>query len=277
MRPFSIYYTNLEMFEQAQKKLLEMIMDVTEPDIVYLLGATLKRNRTESIFSSSEPSVQFLNNFYFLVVIPDSRSRPLHEWQEMIEQSCSKVTETVVIVVTTKQFFEWLEGGHRFARNVEQNAIKIVIKPTLRIPCIGPYDEVAEEKEISAMLGKGKYMASEFLAGAEVYMTRQNWNLAAFMLHQALEQLLTNLITAKTGYEQRTHNIKRLMKYIFLFNGELKVQIIKSNCLQKSELTQLDEMYYNSRYYEDFKFSEIIIIKLKKIVSQIISERFVIL
>lgn len=248
MRPFTIYHTHKDHFQQAEKKLLEKIREVIEPDIVYLLGATLKRNRTESIFTPSGTTVQYLDHFYFLVVIPDSKNRPLHEWQEMIEQSCSKVTETVVIVVTTKQFFEWLEGGHRFARNVEKNAPKIALKPGLQIPSIGPYNESAEEKEISALLGKGKYMACEFLAGAEVYMARQNWNLAAFMLHQALEQSLSNLITAKTGYEQRTHNIKRLLKYAGLIDGDFYT--LMKACFKNQKLSQdeLAEVYYKGRY-----------------------------
>lgn len=248
MRPFSIYHAHKDHFQQAEKKMLEKIRKVIEPDIVYLLGATLKRNRTESIFTPTGATVQFLDHFYFLVVIPDSKNRPLHEWQEMIEQSCTKVAETVVIVLTKKQFFEWLEGGNRFARNVEQNAIKVMIKPGLQIPCFGPYDEAAEEKEISALLGKGKYMASEFLAGAEVYMARQNWNLAAFMLHQALEQLLTNLITAKTGYEQRTHNTKRLLKYVGLIDGDLKTVMNASFKHQKLSQDELAEVYYDARY-----------------------------
>jgi HEPN domain-containing protein len=248
MRPFTIYHTHKDHFQQAEKKLLEKIREVIEPDIVYLLGATLKRNRTESVFNHTYSTVQFLDHFYFLVVLPDSKNRPLHEWQEMIEQSCSKVTETVVIVLTKKQFFEWLEDGNRFARNVEQNAIKVMIKPGLQIPCIGPYDKAAEEKEISTLLGKGKYMASEFLVGAEVYMARQNWNLAAFMLHQALEQSLSNLITAKTGYEQRTHNTKRLLKYVGLIDGELNSLMKASFKNQKFSQDDLAEVYYEARY-----------------------------
>ena len=248
MRPFTIYQTHKDHFLQAEKKLLKKIRKVIEPDIVYLLGATLKRNRTESIFTTTGTTVQFLDHFYFLVVIPDSKNRPLHEWQEMIEQSCSKVTETVVIVVTTKQFFEWLEDGQRFARHVEQSANKINIKPSLRIPCIGPYDEAAEEKEISALLGKGKYMALEFLTGAEVYMARENWNLAAFMLHQALEQSLSSLITAWTGYEQRTHNTRRLLKYVGLINGDLITLLNTSFKNQKLDQDKLAEVYYKVRY-----------------------------
>lgn len=248
MRPFTIYHTHKDLFQQTEMKLSEKIREIIEPDIVYLLGATLKRNRTESIFNHTASTVQSLDHFYFLVVIPDSKNRPLHEWQEMIEQACSKVTETVVIVLTKKQFFEWLEDGNRFARNVEQNAIKVMIKPSLQIPCIGPYDKEAEEKEIWALLGKGKYMACEFLAGAEVYMARQNWNLTAFMLHQALEQSLSNLITAKTGYEQRTHNTKRLLKYVGLIDGDFYT--FMKACFKNQKLTQDDlaEVYYKGRY-----------------------------
>lgn len=274
MRPFSIYHTHLELFQQAEKMLLEKIKEVIEPDIVYLLGATLKRNRAESIFSDCSPSVQFLDHLYFLVIIPESLNRPLHEWQEMIEQACSSVAETVFIVVTKNQFFEWLANGNRFARIVEELAVRIMLRPGMGIPCCGTYNEEQENKEISELQERGKYMASEFLAGAEVYIARQNWNLAAFMLHQALEQALTTLLYIKTGYEQKTHNLKRIIKYVLLFDEGLKQNLANSNWLQVDKMFSINEIYYNTRYYIDLRLKEAYVNDFKRIVYCIIETSY---
>jgi len=260
----------LELFQQAEKMLLEKIREVIEPDIVYLLGATLKRNRTESIFSGCSPSVQFLDHLYFLVIIPESLNRPLHEWQEMIEQACSSVVETVVIVVTTKQFFQWLTNGNRFARIVEEMAIKIMVRPGMEIPCPGTHNEEQENKEITELRERGKYMAFEFLAGADVYIARQNWNLAAFMLHQALEQALTTLLYIKTGYEQKTHNLKRLIKYVLLFDEGLRPNLANSSWLQVDKMGSINEIYFNTRYSMDIRLNEAYVNDFKKVVYCII-------
>lgn len=244
MRPFTIYHTHLNLFASCTKKLVELVQQVVNPDVIYLLGATLNRVRTESIFNQSTPTGQFINNYYLLVLINEAQGRPLHEWQEMIEQKCAQFKETVVIVLTTKTFNEWLENGHRFARLVEQNAVKLLKADGVEISSIGSYDEESEAIEITRLLNRGKYMSEEFLAGAEIYIGRENYNLAGFMIHQALEQALSTLIIVRTGYEQKTHNIKRLLKYGAL--GHNKVKGLLDSF--KIDIRNTAEIYYESRY-----------------------------
>lgn len=248
MRPFTIYHTHLKLFTSSKDQLVKLVQQVIMPDVIYLLGATLNRQRAESIFNQTAPTGQFINNYYLLVLINETQGRPLHEWQEMIEQNCSFLAETVVIVLTTQKFNEWLSQGQKFARLVEQNAIKLTIAKGVALSAVGEFDKEKERLEMEELLKRGKYMAREFLAGAEIYMARKNYNMAAFMIHQAIEQALLTQITVKSGYEQGTHNIKRVMKYGVLVNWELKFildNFRKRNSLTKNKLT---DAYYEARY-----------------------------
>ncbi|RXK85315.1 HEPN domain-containing protein [Filimonas effusa] len=49
-----------------------------------------------------------------------------------------------------------------------------------------------------------------FYKGAEYYKGAGNWELEAFLLHQAVEQTALALVKAVTGYRPLSHNISRL-------------------------------------------------------------------
>lgn len=270
MRPFTIYHTHLNLFVVGTEKLVELVQQVINPDVIYLLGATLNRQRTESIFNQTAPTAQFINNYYLLVLINETQSRPLHEWQEMIEQKCAQFKETVVIVLTTKTFNEWLETGHRFARLVDQNAVKLLKADKVALSATGAFDEKSEAIEIVRLLNRGKYMAEEFLAGAEVYIARKNYNIAAFMLHQAMEQAFSTLLKVETGYEQRTHNIIRLMKYEGLLNHEMKNPLSSYRLITELKKDILSNVYYETRYNSRSCFSVCATMQLYKMAKSVI-------
>lgn len=274
MRPFTIYHTHLNLFTSSKERLVELVQQVIMPDVIYLLGATLNRQRAESIFNQTAPTGQFINNYYLLVLINETQGRPLHEWQEMIEQKCDQFAETVVIILKTKTFNEWLETGHRFARLVEQNALKLLVSENVLLSEIGEYDEEKESIELEHILERGKYMASEFLSGAEIYIARENYNLAAFMIHQALEQALSTMVTVKTGYQQRTHNIKRLMRYGGLISWEL-ITLSDSFTIENSiYIDKISNIYYEARYFRSTVFKKPIIEKMYAFATHVLAGNY---
>lgn len=86
MKPFTIYHSITESYPGQQEKLVDLIKEVVEPNIIYLLGASLFRRRSESIFCPTAPSSGHVSDYYFLVLISNIENRSLPQLQDQIEQ-----------------------------------------------------------------------------------------------------------------------------------------------------------------------------------------------
>ncbi len=115
MKPFTIYHLCRESFSSLQQPLVDIIVKAAKPDMIFLLGASLHRRRSESIFNESAPISQHISDCFFLVLIQDLSNKELHEWQDKIENNCKSVMPVTTIDLQSTTFEEWLKAGHKFA------------------------------------------------------------------------------------------------------------------------------------------------------------------
>ncbi len=250
MRPFTIY----PHVEGQQDKLVALIREVVQPTAIYLLGAALYRRRSESIFCTTAPTSQHISDFYLLVLIDNTHNRPLSEWRDQIEQHCCALLPVTLIVLETNSFTEWLRIGHRFAREVVQNAVPVYAVETDNLPLAQSimYDATTERKAIERQYRSGLDKAREFLAGAELFRIRKQMKLSAFMLHQSAEQALHTLLITGTGFHYCTHNIDRLIRYAGMVSYQLHDVFPKKTDNDKRLFNLLQKAYIDSRYRQDY-------------------------
>lgn len=122
MKPFAIYHLCRDAFSFLQQPLVDIIVKAAKPDMIFLLGASLCRRRSESIFNEPTPTCQHISDCFLLVLIPDLANKELHDWQDKIENSCKSLMPVTTLVVQSAIFKEWLKAGHRFALIVSQSA-----------------------------------------------------------------------------------------------------------------------------------------------------------
>ncbi|PVD49616.1 hypothetical protein DC498_24090 [Terrimonas sp.] len=222
------------------------------PEMILLLGASVNRRRTESIFQQESPTAQYISGCFLLMLIADADGKPLYEWQDRVETICKNVLPVTAIVLPTTTLNQWSEQGHLFSRHVQVSALVIYDAGRFSMPKnITP---VSEEviKQLHKDHQEGITRAWVFLTGAE-FFSRQNQNaMAAFMLHQSAEQALHTLISVATGYKTTTHNIDRLLRYGALVSYQLP-DIFPRNTDKEKQLFQvLQEAYLASRYKDSY-------------------------
>jgi len=148
MRPFTIYHSITESFPGQQEKLVSQIREVIQPDMIYLLRASLYRRRSESIFCPSAPSSQHVADYCFLVLIRNTNNKSLLQWQDQIERHCSSVIPVTIILLETSTFNGWLATGHLFARTVCRSAIPVFEDDNLSLSSVGHYNPEVEPKTL---------------------------------------------------------------------------------------------------------------------------------
>jgi HEPN domain-containing protein len=260
MKPFTIYHSITESFPGQQERMVSLILESVQPDIIYLLGASLYRRRSESIFCPTSPSSQHISDYYFLVLINNSNHRSLPQWQDQIEQHCSTVMPVTIILLESAQFNGWLIAGNLFARTVYRCAIPVFEEDNLTLSPVGPYNTETEQKTLEKLFRDGLNRSQEFLAGVDLFRVRKQYGLAVFMLHQATEQALGTLIKIGTGFHCCTHNIERLLRYAGMVSYQISDIFSRKTDNEKKLFNFLQKAYIESRYREGYSigFTELL-------------------
>ncbi|GAB3013816.1 hypothetical protein GCM10027051_16310 [Niabella terrae] len=249
-------FTIGEVFAVHQQQLTDVIVKTANPDMIFLLGATLHRKKYESIFNESAPFCQHISDCTLLILLPNLANKELHEWQDKIENHCSYLMPVTTLVLATPIFVDWLQAGLSFARFVWQHAPVLYDAGNI---CREHYPETkiaARNKEATRQWEEGLSKAKEFLAGAELYRVRKQYKMAAFMLHQSAEQALRALLKTGTGYHANTHSIDRLLRYGGLVAHQLPGIFPRQTEQDKRLFNLLQKAYIDTRYKEDYKITD---------------------
>lgn len=269
MRPFAIYHFSGNPLSGQQEKLVSLILEVIKPDMIYLLGASLYRRRSESIFCPEAPSSQYYSDCFFLILINNGSGKALYEWQDKIEQHCSSFLPVTTIVLETTTFDDWLQCGHLFARTVYSTSICLYNQDDISLSVPGDYDADAEQRTIQKNYTGGLNKSLEFLAGADLYRIREQNKMAAFMLHQSAEQALRTLLKIGTGFHSCTHNLERLLRYGSMVSYQLPDVFPRKTENEKRLFGLLQKAYLDTRYKENYVITNVDLTSLIEKVKQI--------
>ena len=253
MKPFAIYHLFKDGFSSLKQPLVDIVVKVAQPDRIFLLGASLHRRRSESIFNETAPSSQYISDCFLLVLIRDLGNKEIFELQDTIEGNCKHFMPVTVIVVQTGIFEEWLKAEDRFACTVWQSALLLYGSKNLSITGINNFFKGKSHKTDKSAYTEGIKKAREFLAGSELFRIRKQYAISVFMLHQSAEQALHTLVKLGTGYQANTHNIDRLLRYASLVSYQVPDIFPQKTDREKHLFLLLQKAYVDSRYKTEYK------------------------
>jgi HEPN domain-containing protein len=269
MKPFTIYHLFRDLFPPLQKSLVDIIVKAVKPEAIFLLGASLHRRRSESIFLQSAPTSHHISDCFLLILMEDLAGKEIHEWQDKIENNCKTLMPVTTIVLQRSGFEDWLKENHPFAASVQQSALPIYNSGNFNYPNSNTITNDGTVKLPEIHPSEGLIKAKEFLAGSDLFRIRNQNTLAAFMLHQSAEQALRTLLKIGTGYHVNTHNIDRLIRYAGLVSYQLPDIFPQKTEQQKRLFGLLQRAYVDARYKEDYKISTDDLLYLAEKVQQI--------
>ncbi|MGN7824876.1 HEPN domain-containing protein [Chitinophaga sp. 22536] len=263
MRPFNLYTTHNSLFQNIQPELVRIITGSVSAELIYLLGSSLYQRRTETIFNSKSPASHYTGDYFLLVVIRDAEGRRMGEWEDILEQRCGHIARTTIIVTELSPFVEKYSDGNIFATSVHSagtvfyDAGNVVLPELNEINMKVPRDGQKEYK-------KTVHRVKEFLAGADLYIAREESEMASFMIHQAFEQCLKTLVLIGSGFVVDTHNIDRLLRYAGLVTCRMLDLFPVDQADNRKLLETLQKAYIGARYAYDFTPPFTSVVKLRE-------------
>jgi HEPN domain-containing protein len=198
----------------------------------------------ERIFLLSESPIDLL------IVMPGNPQKPFKEYERLIE----------VAGMNQETFYFSLHSSAELHRQLQQGHILYSIRCTSETiiydngfaPQMPPWTSGVEElkREAEKRFRSGLNKVRAFLESAKFHHSRGEMEVAAFMLHQAVELPLRALILSLTGQEVRTHEIRLLLRQYTRVGSGLKDIVV-------SEIDDLDSIFqFLERSYKDARYAE---------------------
>jgi len=252
MKTTSVYQGFAMHHEELNKEVVQRVIAAAPVQRIYLLGLTSAYRRTETVFSVQSATRKEVTHYYLLALIEKEDDHSLNSVQDKIEGVLQHYLPVTAIVFSGGQFANWLLEGHPFASGVFEKGFQLYQKDDSPLPLPATTNEEALKKESEQLFTQTKIKVIEFLAGAELYTIRIQYKLAAFMLHQAVEQALRAMLIIHTGLRINTHSIDRLVRCCSMFCFELPDIFPRGNEKEKRVFQLLQKAYIDTRYGTDY-------------------------
>jgi uncharacterized protein len=209
---------------------------------------------------------------YDLLVLIDSiYKKPMHEFESLIANRCHDFAMVTTSVHKTDVIKQLLAQGNIFfstlcrTENLVFNGIDKPLKSSTASVAVIKVEEL--EKEFLSQYSR----AQSFLSGAISYRITGDNQLAAFMLHQTLEQALNAFLTPLIGYRLQTHNLNKLFLYARRLSQEFYL-VFPRNTDGEIQLYQtLHKAYIYGRYKNNFQISKEVLQVLVERVSALVN------
>lgn len=207
-----------------------------------------------------------VNGYYsdFDVLVVMNRSELIDElklWRT-IESEADRLTSSplTLIVHSQQEIADWLADGHYFFSDIQREGVYLYSSSGKPLP--EPKRLSNRERLPVAQKHFKRWFdsANEFLIDFEHCVKRENYNKAAFELHQCVERFYGCLLLVLTNYRPNTHNLKCLHPMALENSGPnspIATVFCGSDRFERRCFELLKRAYVDSRYSEHFQISKI--------------------
>jgi predicted nucleotidyltransferase/HEPN domain-containing protein len=169
-----------------------------------------------------------------------------------------KTIETPVsfIVHSRREVNTYLKEGQYFFSDIRKEGIvlyELDDEPLAEPGMLSPQDRLAAAK---GHFSSRSRLAKQFLDGAAFHMSRGNIDVAAFDIHQSLEQAYSCVLLTLTNYGPASHNLKFLRSLAEGQDRRLAEAFPRDQHRERAWFNTINEAYVKARYSKHYEISE---------------------
>jgi uncharacterized protein len=250
--------------------IINSIVPLVVPEKIFLLGIIHRTEESENIFIQGTVREHAVDSFLLLVLAAEAETRSTDELQDIIEHRSEHQTGITAFVLPVQQFNDWLIKDHPFATRVYQQAGLFYDAGITPLAIPNDYDEPASKKILREVMDTHTAQAIEFISGADLFIIRKQYALAAFHLHQAAEQLYSGMIWFVTGLRIHTHNLDKLYRYSRHLLPGMHTVFPRDSGPEKELFRCLQKAYVDGRYNSGFTVKYLVVSQLSERVQKLL-------
>ncbi|NLR82899.1 HEPN domain-containing protein [Chitinophaga eiseniae] len=232
------------------KLVLDIICTIAEPEKVFLIEADNLNSQGSGVFD-------------LFVLLPPAATRSLQDYANLIDAACKSICPVIISVHRTSIVYSMIREGHIFFSAVCRPEYLIYDRNQTALPVNGNYELKKIKHKARGVFIKRFSKANGFLEGARLFCHTNQKELAAFMMHQAVEQAIMALVYSLTGTNLVSHNLKRLLQFSGRCTHQLE-NIFQLDIPEEKELFDLLVKAYTSTRYYDYIITDLQLYQLEK-------------
>ncbi|CDZ61616.1 nucleotidyltransferase and HEPN domain-containing protein [Neorhizobium galegae] len=202
----------------------------------------------------------YRSDFDLLIIVNDRRLCEFADyWYKAADRLIrDKSIETPVsfIVHSRREVNTYLKEGQYFFSDIRKEGIvlyELDDEPLAEPQPLSPADRLRVAKDHFESRMK---LLKQFTEGAAFHITRGNYDVAAFDLHQSLEQAYSCVLLTLTNYGPPSHNIKFLRSLAEEQDRRLAEAFPRDQHRERAWFNTLNEAYVKARYSKHYEISE---------------------
>lgn len=225
------------------KDILSMVIALMEPDNIFLLDTYTPDAGGKPVYD-------------LLIAISGKDARPHSDYVIILEHISLKIHPVTAIVLNTGSLGKMLAAGHIYYSRVccSRNLLFDAGRCRLPVPGALPVTDIITRAR--ADFDNRLQRASSFLKGSRYFLQEKQKGLAAFMLHQSVEQIYRGILQGLTAKETVTHNLRMLMANCRRCAPELCTVFLTGREEEEYQLRKLQKAYISPRYKNDYEISD---------------------
>jgi HEPN domain-containing protein len=213
----------------------QYIIETLQPAFIFHLG---------TVYPTTNHKLQTLN--YFLILMPHNTTRPMHEWESLLQNKYEGVI--VPIVKSVREAARLRKKGNPFFITSCTEGKMIYQREGSELEASS---QINKEESIS-FSGLQLSIAESFFRGSKLFFEIENYTLSTFMLHQAAEGALSATLYFTTGYREQTHNLNRQLTLCKLWLPQVASLLDVTTEEEQKTFRLLQHSYHSSRYNPGF-------------------------
>lgn len=263
------------------RRIVDIIREVVSPEKIILFGSHAKGTQVEHRYQTKDGIIhEYISDYDFLVVTQDNPEKTYVQESKIMDRVDHFNPPVNLEIHEIDYINEGLGWGQYFFADIVKEGI--ILYDSGRINFIEPRVLTAQEaKEISQLyFQKWFKRANGFISGIDGYISKEEYNVCAFILHQAAESYYYTTLLVFTGYKPKTHNLGKLKKQTKNISEELFLLFPESNKSEKHLFDLLKRGYVDARYKDDYVISKAEVLalvermeKMKTIVQRVCSQK----
>jgi uncharacterized protein len=252
--------------KQELKAITTTILEMAPAtQMVILFGSYARGDWVEDVYQEGHITYEYSSDYDILVVpetfkVADSN----HLWarvERKIRRPGISQTWSTLIVHPIDELNRKIDKGNYFFTDIKKEGIFLFNSGNYRLARI-------RKRDPRERLGQARSDFEHWLKKAHVFFAdydhnrskqdlgQEYLNQAAFMLHQATENLYHTLLLVFTGYKPKLHDLEKLGRLTSGFSPELRTVFPIETELEKHRFQLLKRAYVEARYERGYRISK---------------------
>jgi HEPN domain-containing protein/predicted nucleotidyltransferase len=239
----------------------ELIKERIDAEFIILFGSYARGDWVEDVYVGEDGTTYEYKSDYDLLIVVDNLQK--YEYKGHRNRIKQKVrrrgicdTRLSIIMHSIDEFKDAIKNGNYFFTDIKKEGILLYSSKRFRMPAVKELNVKQREGKAKKHFADWFESAKGFLKGFNFYLGEEDYKLAAFSLHQAVERFYTTILLVFTDYKPKTHDLEELGIRVDRLSAKFKEIFLKKSEEEKRLFELLRHAYVEARYDMAYKITK---------------------